>query len=58
MPAARPSIPIATGAIGPFAFDCCAAPFLLGYHIAPDNAFLPPGVAAMSPSGGVVSAAT
>jgi len=42
--------PNATGAIGPFPF-LLFDPFLLGYQIAPDNAFLPPSVAAMIPNG-------
>ena len=42
--------PNATGAIGPFPF-LLFDPFLLGYQIAPDNAFLPPAVAAIDPDG-------
>jgi outer membrane receptor protein involved in Fe transport len=42
--------PNATGSIGPFPFFLFD-PFLLGYQIAPDNAFLPPAVAAMIPNG-------
>ena len=42
--------PHATGAVGPFPF-LLFDPFLLGYQIAPDNAFLPPSVAAMIPNG-------
>ncbi|HEY6815590.1 MAG TPA: TonB-dependent receptor, partial [Croceibacterium sp.] len=42
--------PNATGAIGPFPF-LLFEPFLLGYQIAPDNAFLPARVAAMIPNG-------
>jgi iron complex outermembrane recepter protein len=42
--------PVATGAVGPFPF-LLFDPFLLGYQIAPDNAFLPPSVAAMIPNG-------
>ena len=42
--------PNALGAIGPFPF-LLFDPFLLGFQIAPDNAFLPPSVAAMIPSG-------
>jgi len=45
--------PNAAGGIGPFSFDLFA-PFLLGYHIAPDNAFLPPGVAAAITPGGAL----
>jgi outer membrane receptor protein involved in Fe transport len=46
--------PIATGAVGPFPFDLFA-PFMLGYHIAPDNAFLPSSVsAAISPGGALL----
>jgi outer membrane receptor protein involved in Fe transport len=45
--------PNATGAVGPFPFDLFP-PFLLGYHIAPDNAFLPPSVAATIPSGALL----
>ncbi len=43
--------PNATGAVGPFPFLLGGTPFLLGYQIAPDNAFLPPSVAAMIPNG-------
>ena len=46
--------PDANGAIGPFPFrlfDIPPANVLLGYQIAPDNAFLPPSVAAMIPGG-------
>jgi hypothetical protein len=42
--------PVATGAVGPFPF-LLFDPFLLGYQIAPDNAFLPASVAAMIPNG-------
>jgi outer membrane receptor protein involved in Fe transport len=42
--------PHATGAVGPFPF-LLFDPFLLGFQIAPDNAFLPPSVAAMIPNG-------
>jgi iron complex outermembrane receptor protein len=42
--------PNATGAVGPFPF-LLFDPFLLGFQIAPDNAFLPPSVAAMIPGG-------
>jgi outer membrane receptor protein involved in Fe transport len=42
--------PNATGAVGPFPF-LLFDPFLLGFQIAPDNAFLPPSVAAMIPNG-------
>ena len=42
--------PNATGAVGPFPF-LLVDPFLLGFQIAPDNAFLPPSVAAMIPNG-------
>ena len=45
--------PNATGAVGPFPFDLFA-PFMLGYHIVPDNAFLPPSVAAAIPSGALL----
>jgi len=49
--------PVALGAVGPSPFYLPAAvpfpptPALLGYPIAPDNAFLPPSVAAMIPNG-------
>ena len=48
--------PNATGAIGPFPFlldlvPILPVPVLIGYQIAPDNAFLPPSVAAMIPNG-------
>lgn len=43
--------PVATGAIGPYAFDVGGGA-LVGYRIAPDNAFLPDSVAAtMGPAG-------
>ncbi|MBO9517650.1 MAG: TonB-dependent receptor [Porphyrobacter sp.] len=43
--------PVATGAIGPYAFDVGGGA-LVGYHIAPDNAFLPASVAAtLGPDG-------
>jgi outer membrane receptor protein involved in Fe transport len=45
--------PDATGAVGPFPFDLFA-PFMLGYHIVPDNAFLPPSVAAAIPAGALL----
>jgi len=46
--------PNALGAVGPFPFLLAGTPFLLGYPIAPDNAFLPPSVAAMIPGGAVL----
>ncbi|MBT2134770.1 TonB-dependent receptor [Croceibacterium sp. LX-88] len=46
--------PVATGAIGPYAFDVGGGA-LVGYHIAPDNAFLPASVAAtMGPGGAFI----
>lgn len=43
--------PIANGAIGPYAFDVGGGA-LVGFHIAPDNAFLPADVAATLGPGG------
>jgi outer membrane receptor protein involved in Fe transport len=42
--------PVATGAIGPYAFDVGGG-LLVGYHIAPDNPYLPAGYGATIPNG-------
>ncbi len=47
--------PVATGAIGPYALEIFDRGYV-GNHIAVDNAFLPPSVAAALPAGGAMLA--